>query len=222
MLYLSLSLVQLLLTPLIVLGIARYHRVSQVFAFLLIAAITYNIFAHIFFEHLQTLGLGTIVAAGLGLVVFSYGDHFFFAHTAKRSHSSNFFFFLLQLFLFLHALTDGAALISVSDHAHAGSHVHPEKLSQSVLLHRLMFEAFIWKYFYDRFGVKVAILVLLNIALGTVLGFVASHAIFQHLPSYFDLFEAFMGGALLHMVYDYGKESVQKLKLKRAENRPQS
>lgn len=214
MLYLTLSLVQLALTPLIVLGIARYRRVSQVFAFLLIAAITYNIFAHIILEHLETFGIATVLAAGFGLILFSYGDHFFFAHTAKKSQSSTFFFVLLQLFLFLHAMTDGAALISVGD-SHVGSHVHPEKLSQSVLLHRLMFEAFIWKYFYDRFNARIALLVLLNIAIGTIVGFVASHAVFSHTPAYFDLFEAFMGGALFHMVYDYGKESIQKLRQKR-------
>ncbi len=215
MLYLTLSLIQLALTPLIVLGIARYQRLSQVFAFVLMAAITYNIFAHIILEHLEVFGIGAVLAAGAGLVVFSYGDHFFFAHTAKRSHKSKFFFVLLQLFLFLHAMTDGAALISPADGHHL-SHLHPEKLSQSVLLHRLMFEAFIWKYFYDRYGKKVALLVLLNIAIGTLLGFQASQAVFSHMPSYFDLFEAFMGGALFHMVYDYGKETIQKLRMKRA------
>lgn len=215
MLYLTLGLLQLALTPLIVLGIARYRRASQVFTFLLIAAITYNIFAHILLEHLDTFGLATLLAAGAGLITFSYGEHFFFAHTAKKSHTSKIFFVLLQLFLFVHAMTDGAALISV-DHVHAGGHLHPEKLSQSVLLHRLIFEAFIWKYFYDRYSSKVALLVLLNIAIGTVLGFVTSQAVFAHMPSYFDLFEAFMGGALFHLVYDYGKESIQKLRANRA------
>lgn len=215
MLYLTLGLLQLALTPLIVLGIARYQRVSQVFTFLLIAAITYNIFGHILLEHLQTFGVMTLVAAGAGLITFSYGDHFFFAHTAKKSQSSKIFFVLLQLFLFLHAMTDGAALISV-DQVHGGSHLHPEKLSQSVLLHRLMFEAFIWKYFYDRYSSRVALLVLLNIAIGTIFGFVTSRAVFNHMPSYFDLFEAFMGGALFHLVYDYGKESIQKLRAKKA------
>ncbi|RZA15929.1 MAG: hypothetical protein EOP10_25505, partial [Proteobacteria bacterium] len=211
MLYLILSLIQLALTPLIVLGIARYQRLSQVFAFILVAAITYNILAHIIIEHLETFGITTLISAGLGLIVFSYGDHFFFAHTAKKSQSSKFFFVLLQLFLFLHSMTDGAALIDVA-REHVGGHIHPEKLSQSVLLHRLMFEAFIWKYFYDRYSPRVALLVLLNIAIGTLLGFVTSQAVFSHMPGYFDLFEAFMGGALLHLVYDYGKESIQKLR----------
>lgn len=214
MLYLTLSLVQLALTPLIVLGIARFRRLSQVFAFLLIAAITYNIFAHIILENIETFGFATVLAAGFGLILFSYGDHFFFAHTAKKGQSSLVFFLLLQVFLFLHSMTDGAALISAGD-IHLGSHVHPEKLSQSVLLHRLMFEAFIWKFFYDRFGTRVALLVLLNIAIGTIIGFLASQAVFTHMPAYFDLFEAFMGGALFHMVYDYGKESVQKLRQKK-------
>ncbi len=211
MFYLILSLVQLALTPLIVLGIARYKRVSQVFAFLLIAAITYNIFAHIILEHLGTFGAGALVAAGFGLILFSYGDHFFFDEHKKKS--SMIFLVLVQVFLFLHAMTDGAALINIHDSGHGhGHHVHPEKLSQSVILHRLMFEAFIWKYFYERHGHRAALLVLLNIAIGTILGFFASQAVFRHMPSSFDLFEAFMGGALFHLVYDYLKENVLKIR----------
>lgn len=206
MLYLILSLVQLALTPLIVLGIARFHRVSQVFAFLLVAAITYNIFAHIILEHIQTFGIGAVIAAGCGLILFSYGDHFFFVESLRKS--SWLFLVLVQAFLFLHAMTDGAALINVNEAAGLGKHLHPETLSQSVLLHRLMFEAFIWKYFYERYGHRAALLVLLNIAIGTVVGFLASQAIFSHMPAYFDLFEAFMGGALFHLVYDYLKEKL--------------
>lgn len=209
MFYLILSLVQLALTPLIVLGIARFRRVSQVFAFLLVAAITYNIFAHIIFEHLETFGVGALIAAGCGLVLFSYGDHFFFVDSLKKT--SWLFLILVQVFLFLHAMTDGAALIDVQD-AGLANHLHPEKLSQSVLLHRLMFEAFIWKYFYERYGHRAALLVLLNIAVGTILGFIASQAVFSHMPRYFDLFEAFMGGALFHLVYDYLKENVLRIR----------
>lgn len=209
MFYLILSLVQLALTPLVVLGIARFKKVSQVFAFLLVAAITYNIFAHIIFEHLDTFGVGAVIAAGFGLILFSYGDHFFFVDSPKKM--SWLFIILVQIFLFLHATTDGAALIDVHD-AGLGAHLHPEKLSQSVLLHRLMFEAFIWKYFYERYGHRAALLVLLNIAVGTILGFVASQAVFRHMPNYFDLFEAFMGGALFHLVYDYLKENVLRIR----------
>ena len=206
MLYLFLSLVQLVLTPLIVIGVERFKRVSQVFAFLLVAAITYNIFAHIIVEHIQTFGMSALLAFGLGLVLFSYGDHFFFV--GSLSKSSWIFLMLLQVFLFFHAVTDGAALIDVTDTVSLGH--HPEKLSQSVLLHRLMFEAFIWKYFYESYGTRAAMLVLLNIAAGTLVGFFASQLIFAHMPAYFDLFEAFMGGALFHLVYDYVKQNILK------------
>ncbi len=209
MFYLVLSLAQLALTPLIVSGIARFHRVSQLFAFLLVAAITYNIFAHIILEHLETFGVGALLAAGGGLIIFSYGDHFFFTESHKKT--SWLFLILLQTFLFLHAMTDGAALINANDTG-LTNHLHPETLSQSVLLHRLMFEAFIWKYFYDRYGHRAAFLVLLNIALGTIIGFFASRLLFTHMPAYFDLFEAFMGGALFHLVYDYVKENVFRIR----------
>lgn len=200
MLYLLISLALLVGTPLIVSFVDRFQRLSQVFAFLLIATISYNIFAHIILENIGTFGLQAWIAFFLGLVIFSYGDHFFFAN--KRNGSLA-LIVPMHIFLFIHALTDGAALIETG-HAHLAH--HEGELSQSVILHRMIFEVFLWKFFRERFGQRAAILVLLTVAAGTILGFFMSRAVFSTIPSAFGLFEAFMGGALFHLVYDYLKE----------------
>lgn len=200
MFYLLISLALVACTPLIVSFVDRFQKLSQVFAFLLLATITYNIFAHIIVENIETFGFKVWIAFFLGLAIFSSGDHFFFAN---RRNGSLALIVPMHIFLFIHALTDGAALIETGQ---ASLNHHDGQLSQSVILHRMIFEVFLWKFFRERFGQKAAVLVLLNVASGTITGFFMSQAVFSSVPSAFGLFEAFMGGALFHMVYDYLKE----------------
>lgn len=205
MLYLIISLLILACTPLLVRLSERFQRLSKVLTFCLIAAITYNIFAHILFENFETFGWGAILAALAGVAIFGGGDDFFFGQPRRNSRI---FPFLVQLFLLIHAMIDGAALVgSELNHAVQGSvHQHSSELSLSIIFHRLLFEVFVWKFFYDRYSRTSANLVLVNIGAGTLLGFFGSRALFDLIPSYFGIFEAFIGGALLHLVYDYGKE----------------
>lgn len=201
--YLFASLLLLACTPLIVQGVQRFRRASQILAFVVVIGITYTIFTHIIVESLAVYGWGAIVAALAGVIILGVGDDYFFSHPEKKSWA---FLLLVQAFLFIHAMIDGAALVSSELPAIVAEHQHAEELSLSILLHRMLFEVFLWKYFYDRYGRRMALVVLINVALGTVIGFLLSHALFAALPRYFGLFEAFIGGALLHLVYDYFKE----------------
>ncbi len=212
--YLLISLAILACTPLIVRVVYRFQRLSKIFAFFLIAAITYNIFAHILFENLKVFGWGALVAALAGIVIFGGGDDFFFSESRR---SSRVFLVLVQLFLLVHAMIDGAALVgSELPAALQGEHQHTAELSLSIIFHRLLFEVFVWKFFLDRYGRLSAAIVLINIAVGTIIGFFGSRALFHLIPAYFGIFEAFIGGALLHLVYDYCKEH---LKLKGSASR---
>ncbi len=201
--YLIASLLLLACTPIIVQAVQRYRRVSQILAFVLVVGITYTIITHIIVESLAVYGWGAIVAALAGVIMLSVGDDNFFSHPEKKSWL---FLLLGQVFLFTHAMIDGAALVSSELPAISAEHRHAEELSMSVLLHRMLFEVFLWKYFDERYGRRMAFAVLINVALGTVIGFFLSHALFAATPAYFGLFEAFIGGALLHLVYDYLKE----------------
>jgi drug/metabolite transporter (DMT)-like permease len=201
--YLLASLLLLACTPLIVQGVQRYRKASQIMTFLLVVGISYTIFTHIIVESLAVYGWGAIVAALAGAIILAAGDDYFFSHPEKKSWI---FFVLVQVFLFSHAMIDGAALVSSELPAITAEHHHTQELSISVLLHRMVFEVFLWKYFDERYGRRMAMAVLINVALGTVIGFMLSHALFAALPDYFGVFEAFIGGALLHLVYDYFKE----------------
>jgi drug/metabolite transporter (DMT)-like permease len=201
--YLLASLLLLACTPMIVQAVQRYRKASQILAFILVVGITYTIVTHIIVESLAVYGWGAIVAALAGVIMLGVGDDYFFSHPEKKSW---YFLALVQVFLFSHAMIDGAALVSSELPAIGEAHHHAKELSMSVLLHRMLFEVFLWKYFDERYGRRMAMAVLINVALGTVIGFFLSHALFAAIPSYFGLFEAFIGGALLHLVYDYLKE----------------
>lgn len=203
--YLIISLLILACTPLIVRLTERFQRFSKIFAFFLIVAIAYNIFAHILLENMRAFGWEAIIAALAGALLFGGGDDFFFGQPRR---SSGIFLVLVQVFLLVHAMIDGAALVGSELPAGVagGEHQHSAELSLSIVFHRLLFEVFVWKFFLDRYGRWSAAMVLVNIALGTVIGFFGSRALFHAIPSYFGIFEAFIGGALLHLVYDYTKE----------------
>jgi len=175
----------------------------------LMVAITYNIGAHIIIENYEAFGILAILVALGGALMFGFGDDYFFSHPERKSRL---FFYLIQFFLFVHAMIDGAALIrpEFQDATRfVSQHDHQRELSLSILLHRMIFEVFIWKFFLERYGRWSALLVLGQIAVGTILGFFGGQALFQLIPSYFGLFEAFIGGALLHLVYDYMKDRLK-------------
>ncbi|WP_141734866.1 hypothetical protein [Oligoflexus tunisiensis] len=201
--YLLASLLLLAFTPVIVQAVQRYRKASRILAFFLVIGITYTIVTHIIVESLAVYGWGAIVAAVAGVLMLGIGDDYFFSQPDKKSW---FFLVLVQIFLFVHAMIDGSALVSSELPVIVTEHHHTDELSLSVLLHRMLFEVFLWKYFDDRYGRRMALAVLINVGLGTVIGFMASHALFAALPHYYGLFEAFIGGALLHLVYDYFKE----------------
>ncbi len=211
MAYLLASLVLLALTPGVAWAVQHFQKTSKIFALFLILLISYTIFAHIIWENMEVYGYWAALVAVAGAMVFAIGDDFFFAE--GRKPATWMFWALIQVFLFFHATIDGAALVStelVSPQAIASGHRHDQELSFSILMHRMLFEVFVWKFFHDRFGRKAALFVLVNIASGTLLGFFGSRALFAAVPNSFGLFEAFIGGALLHLVYDYCKDQLKR------------
>lgn len=206
MFYLIASLIILALTPLIVSWVSRHQRISRWGAGLLLLAIVYNIFTHIIFENVRVFGWMALLAAFMGASIFAVGDEFFFSQAPRRSRL---FLVMVQVFLAVHAMIDGAALVGSELNGEWAGHHHGQELGLSIVLHRLLFEVVVWKYFLERHGRGMAAFVLLNIAVATVVGFFGSKMLFAWIPSYFGLFEAFIGGALLHLVYDYFKERLK-------------
>ncbi len=211
MIYLLGSLLILALTPCVAWMMQHFQKASRIFALVLVLLISYTIFAHIIWENMEIFGWKAVLAALSGALVFALGDGYFLGGSRKRELSFVFLIFI-QIFLFFHATIDGAALVSSELPAPqilTPGHRHDQELSMSILMHRMLFEVFIWKFFYDRFGSKAAYGVLFNVGFGTLVGFFGSRLLFQAIPSSFGLFEAFIGGALLHLVYDYVRDRIR-------------
>ncbi len=99
--------------------------------------------------------------------------------------------------LFVHAITDGAALA----HGEHGGHAE-EILSLGVLLHRIPIGLTIWWFAKPKFGSPVAMGVLALVALGTVLGFGWGETLSAPLTSAgMAYFQAFVAGSLVHIVF---------------------
>lgn len=99
--------------------------------------------------------------------------------------------------LVLHAFTDGLALI-----APELAQGHIPALPMAVILHRIPDGITIWWLLRRTHGRKVAIRTILLISIATVLGFYFGQSFHGNFPqSWFGLFEALLGGALLHVIF---------------------
>ena len=91
-----------------------------------------------------------------------------------------------------HAALDGAALARGE-----------EALSLAIVLHRLPAGVFIWWLIRPTYGIRKGALALGLVALATIVGFFAMAGTSIE-GAEFALFEALVGGALLHVVVDHG------------------
>ncbi|CAM2063731.1 Permease [Sulfidibacter corallicola] len=132
----------------------------------------------------------------LGMAVPTLSERLF--HSEKQIHSIALALGLIGLFL--HAITDGAAL---APSAHDGHDHHAHQiLSLGVLLHRIPIGLTIWWFVKPQFGRKVALLVLVLIGVGTILGHELAPAILAPLnTSGMSFFQAFVAGSLIHIVF---------------------
>ena len=109
--------------------------------------------------------------------------------------------------LFIHAMTDGAALVhtDVHGHGHGDGHDHAhvgDILSLGVLLHRIPIGLTIWWLVKPQFGKLAALGVLVMIAVGTVVGYTQVPAILGPLSGVgLAYFQAFVAGSLIHIVF---------------------
>lgn len=119
-------------------------------------------------------------------------------HSVRGPHS--WALILGVLGIFLHAITDGAALsASPADFTSHDHHKHFIELS--VILHRIPISLMVWWFVKPHMG-KVAAYALLGlIALGTLIGYGATPYLLNSLHSYgFAWFQAFVVGSLIHVI----------------------
>lgn len=210
MLYLIASLVALALGPLLAIGARRYRSSAIVLDAFTLVVLGGLVVLHILPHALEGAGGFALLAA---LAAFAL------AGLAERSLRSGEFaaggrvgrrlFFLLTLIgLGFHAIVDGLALTGAVVH---GDHVHlPDGASHdnggsimalAVLLHRVPFAIGLWWIVAPLIGARIAILCMLVLGGGTVVGFAMGDTLLGGAsPWSLALFEAVLCGTLMHVV----------------------
>ncbi len=191
------SLAALLLGPLVY-HAARQHRLTAIaLHVLVVAGILALVLLEILPECVELAGWTALIAAGAGLLGPVLAErHVREQTTCARPTLRSVALWLALAALGLHAFTDGMALLAGDDHGHA----HGGGLPLAVTLHRLPEGAALWWLMRPR-GERAATFSLLGIALCTIAGFLVGHAAIPNLGAAgMALFQAFVGGVMLHVL----------------------
>lgn len=112
---------------------------------------------------------------------------------AQTTH--NITLFLALVGVMLHNFGDGMALVTPLHLEDA------EALPMAIILHQIPIGMTIWWLLHPKLGTKISVFVISLIIVATIGGYVFGQNLFADLSSYWlGVFEAIMGGALLHVV----------------------
>ncbi len=145
-------------------------------------------------ETFAELGIWSIVLAIVGTGLPGVIE-FLFRKAAQKTHLLT--LTLGVLGLMLHGVVDGCAL-TLADYNNTGGKLLPI----AILLHRTPISLTLWWLVKPEFGTRVALMVIMTLLLGTILGYLYSEQLITSLqqPS-FMAFEALVAGTLLHVLY---------------------
>ncbi len=173
------------------------------------------VFGHLLPHGIEDGGLWGIAAAGLGLALPWIFERFGPAHTHGHDphhqhthHLSPLLIGAVILGVAFHAMLDGAALsMPGGEHAHHAHHAHGSILAWAVLLHRIPVGFVVSSIFSasdEQSSIKKPLCCALLIAVSTVIGYFFGVHVLEHLSeSWQGIFEAFVAGALLHVVFGH-------------------
>ncbi|MDE2943441.1 MAG: hypothetical protein OXT63_04445 [Gemmatimonadota bacterium] len=117
------------------------------------------------------------------------------SHRVAR-HTDNLTILLGVLSMVLHALLEGGALMPATASA---------PFAFAVILHRVAVGLLIWWLLEPRHGVVVAIAGVGAILVATMIGFAAGTEILPDEHAALELYQAFVAGSLLHVVFHQGR-----------------
>lgn len=117
------------------------------------------------------------------------------SHSVAR-HTDNLTILLGVCSMVLHALLEGGALMPATASA---------PFAVAVVLHRVAVGLLIWWLLEPRHGVAVAIAGIGAILLATVIGFAAGTGILPDEHAALEIYQAFVAGSLLHVVFHQGR-----------------
>ncbi len=197
--YFALSLVALAAAPFLYLLVEKFgHAFFYVEAFIYFA-IAGLVVLHIVPESFVVCGWWAILAIFVG----------WFAPTAVEYFSNRFVerihmvpLLLSVVGLCLHGMLDGLALAHGGHRLvfdHEGLHYHA--LPTAVVLHRIPASLLLWWSIRPKYGISSAVIVLICLGGFTTFGFFfGSEVLWKlHQEFYFGLFQALVGGSLLHL-----------------------
>ena len=179
--------------------LARRSRLERALHGLLVMAIAALVVFEILPECVSSAGWAALAAAALGVGVPLVAER---GHGAPLQHAAQGVtaaaVLLAVLGVIIHGLTDGLALASSHEELHATGHGHG--LLAALLLHRLPEGAALW-WIASRRGTGLALCALGADALATGSGiWLGASAMSFVGTAWVALFQAFVGGVLLHVL----------------------
>jgi hypothetical protein len=206
LLYLLISLLILLVTPLLHLGVSKLGKPYGLFERLLFILVTVLVLVHILPDAYEIAGWPVLIVAlvGWGLPGFLERN---LHHMAGTIHGAQIVVAIIGLGL--HGVLDGVGL-SLGDiaevghearvHTHVHSHAH-DSLPLAILLHRVPEALFLWWVLKPKYGFKIPSAVLAFLGLSTIFGFWFGHEWLSGFENGagFGYFQALVGGSLMHL-----------------------
>lgn len=195
---LSLSILGLCIAPILVIAFGRNRKWDALFDGYVLVAMVGLVGWEMLPHSIGEGGLAAAVMIALGMLFPNWLER-------KTQHGHGSVAWLAFAGLLFHALLDGGALGYVGGHDHHGhmhGHSHGESLEWAVILHRLPVGLMVFGMVEQVRGRLAALLAIVALSLATVAGFYGGGAITQLMSSDVAvLFEAFIIGALLHVVF---------------------
>ena len=151
--------------------------------------VAWQIFPHVWFERQISPLIAVLLGGGVLYLVEKI------SHTVAR-HADNITILLAMLSMVLHALLEGGALIPATASA---------SFAFAVTVHRVAAGLLIWWLLEPRHGVVAGIAGVGAVLLATVIGFAASTELLPDEHSAIELYQAFVAGSLLHVVFHQGR-----------------
>lgn len=197
MLLLLVSIAMLWISPWLYGLIQNYPTILRWTQRALVVLISLLVLVVILPESIRLVGWGAVFVVALGMLLPSLVERVWH----KLAVTVHWVPLAIGLFgLALHASLDGAAFVDPEHH----SHTHMHALPVAVVVHRFFEGLFIWLFLRPRFGWKISATALGLISTFSLFGYWAGdfyfHSIEEAAP--FGLFQALVGGSLLHLVID--------------------
>lgn len=193
--YLTFGLLPFILAPLLFVFLRRFPSLMEVLDGLILTSVIGLFFLDIFPSQVSQFGLITLVFALLGFL-----GPFALERVSHELEKSTHLIMMVLIILgmALHGAMDGAVLApSFTESSHSADH-----LAWAVILHRIPGGLFFWWFFLPKVRIRGALALMVFFCMATISGYLLSET-FYHLMSnqIVGLFQAFVGGSILHVVF---------------------